>query len=89
MAAPGFLDSISPWGARSATPKPSQSKLEASPLVEMSRYQGADHAVTRRHRLAQRDYPDDCPKLTGKWFYAVDVPRPSCISDISNLIAAT
>lgn len=89
MATPGFLDSLSPWGARSTTPKPSQSKLEASPLVEMSKHQGADHAVTRRHRLAQRDYPDDCPKLTGRWFYAVDVPRPSCFSDISNLIAAT
>lgn len=89
MAAPGFLDSISPWGTRSTTPKPSHSKPETSPLVEMSKNQGADHAVTRRHRLAQRDYPDDCPKLTGRWFYAVDVLRPSYLSDISNLTAAT
>ncbi len=89
MAAPGFLDSISPWGARSTTPKPSQSKLETGPLIEMGKQQGADHAVTRRHGLAQRDYPEDCPKLTGRWFYAVDVPRPSCFSDKSNLIATT
>lgn len=85
MAAPGFLDSISPWGTRSTTPKPSQSKLETSPLVDMSKHHGADHAVTRRQRLTQRDYPEDCPKLTGRWFYAVDVPNPSCFSEISNL----
>lgn len=88
MAAPGFLDSISPWGARSTTPNPSQSKLETSPLVDMSKQQGADHAVTRRHRLTQRDYPEDCPKLMGRWFYAVDVPNPSCFSGTSNLTTA-
>lgn len=78
MAAPGFLDSISPWGARSTTPKPRQSRLETSPLADMSKQQGADHAVTRRHRLTHRDYPEDCPKLAGRWFYAVDVQSLPC-----------
>ncbi len=75
MAAPGFLDSISPWGTRSTTPKPSPSKADTNPRVFLSKQQGADHAVIRRPRLTQRDYPEDCPKLTVKWFYAVDVRR--------------
>lgn len=73
MAAPGFLESISPWGSRSTTPKPSQSKVNTSPRLGFNRQQGSDHAVNRRNRLSLRDYPEDCPKSLVKWFYAVDV----------------
>lgn len=77
MAAPGFLDSISPWGSRSTTPKPGQSKVDGSPKAGLGKQQGADHTVNRRNRLTLRDYPADCPKSTVKWFYAVDV-RSRC-----------
>ena len=76
MAAPGFLDSISPWGSRSTTPKPNQSKVDTSPKIGFNKQQGADHAVTRRNRPSLRDYPEDCPKPMVKWFYAVDVENP-------------
>lgn len=73
MSAPGFLESISPWASRSNTPRPSQGKGgDTSPQIGLSNQSGTDHAVTRR-RLSIRDYPDDCPKIAVKWFYAVDV----------------
>ncbi|TGZ84973.1 DDHD-domain-containing protein [Ascodesmis nigricans] len=35
-----------------------------------------DHTVSSfRHRLSQREYPPDCPPLSVRWFYAVDVPK--------------
>lgn len=74
MSAPGFLESISPWASRSNTPRPSQGKGgDTSPQLGLNNQSGTDHAVTRRHRLSIRDYPDDCPKIAVKWFYAVDV----------------
>lgn len=80
MSAPGFLDSISPWASRSNTPKPTQAKGEdSSPQTGLSNQYGADHAISRRHRLSLRDYPDDCPKSTVKWFYAVDVKNSSLL----------
>lgn len=77
MAAPGFLDSISPWSSRSTTPKPPQSKggdsnSELNPL----NLQNKDHVISRLQRLSSQDYPLDCPKATIKWFYAVDVVIP-------------
>ena len=77
MAAPGFLESISPWGSRSTTPKPGQSKVNTSPRLGFNKQQGSDHAVNRRNRLSLRDYPEDCPKSLVKWFYAVDVSLTS------------
>lgn len=74
MAASNFLDSISPWTSRSNTPKPGQAKDSASgPQTGLSNQYGADRAISRRHRWRLRDYPDDCPKVNIKWFYAVDV----------------
>lgn len=81
MAAPGFLESISPWGSRSTTPKPSQTKVDTSPRLGTNRQKGSDHAVNRRNRLSLRDYPEDCPKSVVKWFYAVDV-RTTAISSV-------
>lgn len=74
MAAPGFLDSISPWASRSNTPKPAQNKAgDSSPQLSPPNQQSKDHAISRRKGLAPQDYPLDCPKSTIKWFYAVDV----------------
>lgn len=74
MAAPGFLDSISPWSSRSTTPKPAPSKGgDNSSQLSPPNQQNKDHAISRRQRLGPQDYPLDCPKSTIKWFYAVDV----------------
>ena len=74
MAAPGFLDTISPWSSRSATPKPPE---KASSSGTSQSQQGGDHRVNHRHRLSIREYPDDCPPLNVRWYYAVDVQSPS------------
>ena len=73
-AAPGFLDSISPWTSRSNTPKPGPSKGNdsGSPRAP-AKQQSIDHTIDHRHRLGLGDYPEDCPKPNVRWFYAVDV----------------
>lgn len=74
---PGFLSAgitaLSPWGSRSATPKPSQAAQNDETAIGTQR--GGDHTVTRRHRLSLRKYPNDCPPLQVRWFHAVDVPK--------------
>ena len=75
----GFLDSISPWASRSSTPKPGQLKGEKpderiSPgNIGKQQQQGGDHRISHRHRLSLKSYPEDCPSLSARWFYAVDV----------------
>ncbi|MCJ1467874.1 hypothetical protein MMC07_006499 [Pseudocyphellaria aurata] len=76
MAAPSFLESISPWGSRSTTPKPGHGKVDTSPPVGFSKQQGVDHAVTRRNLPSLREYPEDCPKPMVKWFYAFPKRKP-------------
>ena len=76
-AAPGFLDSISPWTSRSNTPKPSQGKGDEGNSSRVpTKEQSIDHTLNHRHRLSLRDYPEDCPKSNVRWFYAVDVRHP-------------
>lgn len=95
MSAPGFLDSMSPWTSRSATPKPGQPTLDKGPLnVHGSPQQGGDHHVSQRHRLSLRDYPEDCPPLNVRWFYAVDVSwilttTCCCLPDMSQFSLGT
>lgn len=73
-AAPGFLDSISPWTSRTNTPKPGQGKGEDSSTPRApAKQRSIDHTISHRHRLSLRDYPEDCPKPNVRWFYAVDV----------------
>lgn len=74
----GFLDSISPWASRTSTPKPGQvkgdkidEKLSAGNINKQQ--QGGDHRISHRHRLSLKNYPEDCPSLSIRWFYAVDV----------------
>lgn len=71
----GFLESISPWASRTSTPKPGQSKGEEkpSPGSVAQPQQGGDHRISHRHRLSPKSYPEDCPPLNIRWFYAVDV----------------
>ena len=75
----GFLDSLSPWASRSNTPKPAQIRSDGdqSPQSALGKQQqGGDHRVSHRHRLSLSAYPDDCPSLSVRWYYAVDVcPR--------------
>ena len=76
-AAPGFLDSFSPWTSRSTTPKPGQvgdgkGDDSSSPRAPVKQ-QSIDHTISHRHRLSLRDYPEDCPKSNVRWFYAIDV----------------
>ena len=74
MAAPGFLDSISPWSSQSNTPKPAQSRgADSNSQLNPLNQQNKDHTISRPQRLSTQDYPLDCPKATIKWFYAVDV----------------
>ena len=78
MAAPGFLDSISPWASRSTTPKNGEkASSDKAPPAGLNQQHGSDHRVNHRHRPSIRDYPDDCPPLNVKWFYAVDVRETS------------
>ncbi|MCJ1477893.1 hypothetical protein MMC13_006566 [Lambiella insularis] len=81
MSAPGFLDSMSPWTSRSTTPKPGQVPQDKGSLnVLGGRQQGRDHRVSQRQRLSLRDYPEDCPPLNIRWFYAVDIPKRKPLS---------
>ncbi|KAF2195813.1 DDHD-domain-containing protein [Zopfia rhizophila CBS 207.26] len=81
---PGFLSAgitaLSPWGSRSATPKPPQTNddgddRDKAPLSAMGTQRGGDHTINRRHRLSLRKYPNDCPPLVVRWFHAVDIPK--------------
>ena len=66
------VESISPWGgSRSSTPKPPATAAEGSGLKNQ---QGGDHTTQSwKHGLSSKRYPPDCPPLTARWFYAVDV----------------
>ena len=82
MATPAFLDSISPWNSRSTTPKPGQPRTDGKTTgagLEKQR-QGGDHSISHRNHLSLRDYPEDCPPLNIRWFYAVDVRDPEAIA---------
>lgn len=70
-----FLGAISPWGtSKSST---SQSTVIDNPDGKdaLQRSQGEDHTVLRRYKISQRHYPEDCPPLKVRWFYAVDSPK--------------
>lgn len=66
------IESISPWtSTRPATPKPAEGSGVAAEAHGAQR--GGDHSVGRSHGISTRRYPEDCPPLKTKWFYAVDV----------------
>ena len=81
-APPGFLDSLS-WTSRSATPRTGEkAQGEWAPPLGLNQHV-SDHRVNNRHRSNLRDYPEDCPPLSVRWFYAVDV-RTSKLSDATD-----
>jgi len=80
MSNPGFLDSLSPWTSRSTTPTPKLGQFKGDheksihgEIGKQQQQQGGDHRVSHRHRLSLSVYPEDCPPLIVRWFYAVDV----------------
>lgn len=75
---------MSPWtSARPATPKPAQGSGVAAEAQAQAAQRGGDHSVGRSHGISTRRYPEDCPPLKTKWFYAVDVrglcQLPGCL----------
>lgn len=90
MSNPGFLDSLSPWTSRSATPTPKPGQMKGDneksihgEIGKQQQQQGGDHRVNHRHRLSLSVYPDDCPSLVVRWFYAVDVrERPPIVAAV-------
>ncbi|KAL8805626.1 MAG: hypothetical protein Q9200_005363 [Gallowayella weberi] len=75
MATAGLLESWSPWPSRSNTPKPGQTKGDASTSPGPNIQQGHDHTLKSRFGFHPSHYPLDCPSAQVKWYYAVDVPK--------------
>ena len=70
----GGISSLSPWGSRSGTPKPPDTKegTEAKEAV-FGTQRANDHTVSRKNRFSLKRYPRDCPPVTVQWYHAVDV----------------
>ncbi|OBT88046.1 hypothetical protein VE02_03659 [Pseudogymnoascus sp. 03VT05] len=80
------VESISPWtSARPATPKPAKESGVAAEALAQAPQRGGDHSVGRSHGISTRRYPEDCPPLKTKWFYAVDAPKrkPKLLKDVN------
>jgi hypothetical protein len=69
------ITAFSPWGSRSATPKPGGDGSADVTESGLGTQRGGDHTVSHRHRLSLRDYPRDCPRFAVQWYHAVDVRR--------------
>jgi hypothetical protein len=71
----GLTTSFSPWGSRSATPKPGPRKDTDGPSGDLAvpANKVQDHTVSHRRRLFKNQYPKDCPPLAVQWYHAVDV----------------
>ena len=76
MAAPGFLDYVTPWSSRTGTPRPSEKDApDKRAAAGQGQQQGGDHRVNPRHRLSIREYPDDAPPLKVRWFFSESPKR--------------
>lgn len=65
---------ISPWStSRSSAPQPTADLPDRQDVLQQLK--GEDHIVTHTHRINLCLYPEDCPPLKVKWFYAVDSPK--------------
>ncbi|KAL1967760.1 hypothetical protein VTN77DRAFT_2449 [Rasamsonia byssochlamydoides] len=70
-----FLGAISPWTSpRGTTPQPGAAD-PGNGRDALQPTQGEDHTISHRQRLSQLRYPEDCPPLQPRWFYAVDTPK--------------
>ncbi|KAE9990187.1 hypothetical protein Vi05172_g12602 [Venturia inaequalis] len=74
--------SFSPWGSRSATPKPPLAKDGDSKREEsgIGSQRGKDYKISNRYRLSLRNYPRDCPPLQVQWYHAVDIPKRKMVT---------
>jgi hypothetical protein len=68
------VESVTPWGSfsRSSTPKPTTTAFtgEGSGLRNQH---GGYQSTFQSQGLTAAKYPSDCPPLSPRWFYAVDV----------------
>ena len=68
------VQSLNPWGSRSATPTPSDHAEPASPAPAAAPSSDPrDHTIPQLYGQSLRNYPSDCPPLQVQWFHAVDV----------------
>ena len=73
-----FLGSLSPWSSVSRSASPSHTPLRGPsevPPVGKDETRQIDHSISLRPSPSLRRYPQDCPPLKTRWFYAVDVPK--------------
>ena len=76
MAAPGFLEAMTPWSSRTATPQPKEKHIqEKRSAPSTGQKQGGDHRINPRHRLNHREYPDDTPNAKIRWFFSESAKR--------------
>ena len=70
------MSALSPWGSRSATPKPSEAR-ETSEEKDggIGAQRANDHTVSHINRLSLKSYPPDCPPPKVQWYHAVDIPK--------------
>ncbi|KAK4614339.1 putative phospholipase, mitochondrial [Fulvia fulva] len=69
-----YMSKLNPW-SRSPSIPVSKGKDGEPPVAPFQEQKGADHTISRKHRLSLRHYPKDCPRLRPQWFHAVDVPK--------------
>ncbi|KAH8169509.1 DDHD domain-containing protein [Sarocladium implicatum] len=70
------VQSLNPWGSRSATPTPGDQPEPPSPASAVAPSSDPrDHTIPQLYGQSSRSYPSDCPPLQVQWFHAVDVPK--------------
>jgi hypothetical protein len=73
-----FLGSLSPWAvSRNLSPNPLAKGASDAPTATASKEENkqVDHSTSPRPSPSLRRYPEDCPPLNTRWFYATDVPK--------------
>ncbi|KAK2802506.1 hypothetical protein FQN50_007312 [Emmonsiellopsis sp. PD_5] len=70
-----FFGTASPRNvSRSTTPQPKGAEVEGGKTA-LQRLRGDDHTVSHVRRISSTRYPNDCPRLKTRWFYAVDIAK--------------
>lgn len=68
------LGSLSPWYSRTPSPRPSSADGD-SRTESVKQSSSVEHTATHGYRRSRLHYPQDCPALKCRWFYAVDSPK--------------
>ena len=69
-----FLGTINPW-SRSTSPAPRSPRQPPQKEEPLKPTSGLDHAISARPTPSVRRYPNDCPALKSRWYYAVDIAK--------------